>query len=403
MIDAVRDFAAAVLPFLFVLPLVVVVHELGHFLVAKAFGVKIDQFSLGFGRPLLRWRDRSGVQWRVGWIPLGGYVKFAGDENASSSLPDADSLETMRADIRRREGPDAEKRYFHFKPIWQRALVTVAGPISNFVLAIVLFAVLLGVIGESVTPPRVTAVRADTPAARAGFLPGDVIRSMDGRSLDAFEDLRTYILLRSGEPIRFVVDRTGGPVTLTATPERRAVTDPLGNTVQMGVLGVEARGRPERRRYDPVTAVGKGTERTWSVLDTTLTYLGRVVTGRESADQLSGPLGIGNAARQVAEYGGAGGADFGQRLLGAMVSLLSLAAVISVGLGFMNLLPVPVLDGGHLAFYAYEAVARRPVTERVQGVAYRVGLAMLLGLMLFATWNDLQRLRVFQAFGGLFS
>jgi len=403
MIDAVRAFAAAVLPFLFVLPLVVIVHELGHFLVAKAFGVKIDQFSLGFGKALMHWRDRSGVEWRVGWIPLGGYVRFAGDENASSSLPDKDSLDALREDIRRREGPGAERKYFHFKPIWQRALVTAAGPVANFLLAIALFAVLLSAIGESVTPARVTAVVAGTPAARAGFQPGDLIRSMDGRAVGAFEDLRGYVLLRSGEPIRFLVDRGGTPVTLTATPERRTVTDPLGNEIRMGVLGVEARARPERRRYDPITALGKGAERTWGVLDTTLTYLGRVVTGRESAAHLSGPLGIGDAARQVAEYGGEGGRDFGERMLGAIVALLSLAAVISVGLGFMNLLPVPVLDGGHLAFYAYEAVAKRPVTERVQGVAYRVGLAMLLGLMLFATWNDLQRLRVFQAFGGLFS
>lgn len=403
MIDGLRAFVSAVLPFLFVLPLVVVIHELGHFLVAKAFGIKIDRFSINFGRALLKWRDRSGVEWRIGWIPLGGYVRFAGDENASSNVPDAASLDAMREEIREREGPGAERKYFHFKPIWQRALVVMAGPVANFVLAIALFAGLLMAIGESVTPPRVTLVQPDSPAARAGFRTGDVIRSMDGRAVDGFEDVTPYVLLRSGEPIRFVVDRGGAAVALTATPARQALSDPLGNRMRMGRLGIGSDARPIRVRYGPLGAVGRGAERTWGVLDTTLTYLGRMVTGRESADQLSGPLGIGNSARQVAQYGGEGGRDFGERLLGSMVALLSLAAVISVGLGFMNLLPVPVLDGGHLAFYAYEAVAKRPVTERVQGVAYRVGLAMLLGLMLFATWNDLQRLRVFQVVGGLFS
>ncbi len=403
MIDGVLGVVSAVLPFLFVLPLVVVIHELGHFLVAKAFGIKIDRFSINFGRALLKWRDRSGVEWRIGWIPLGGYVRFAGDENASSNVPDAASLEAMREEIRAREGPGAERRYFHFKPIWQRAMVVAAGPVANFLLAIALFAGLLMAIGERVTPPRVTLVQPNSPAAEAGFRPGDVIRSMDGRAVGGFEDVTPYVLLRSGEPIRFVVDRGGAAVALTATPARAALSDPLGNRMRMGRLGIGSDVRPVRVRYGPVAAVGRGAQRTWGVLDTTLTYLGRMVTGRESPDQLSGPLGIGNSARQVAQYGGEGGRDFGERLLGATVALLSLAAVISVGLGFMNLLPVPVLDGGHLAFYAYEAVAKRPVTERVQGVAYRVGLAMLLGLMLFATWNDLQRLRVFQVVGGLFS
>ena len=402
MIDGVRVFLSAVLPFLFVLPLVVVIHELGHFLVAKAFGVKIDRFSINFGRALLKWRDRSGVEWRVGWIPLGGYVKFAGDVDASS-VPDRKALDALREEIRRTEGPGAEQRYFHFKPIWQRALIVVAGPVANFLLAIALFSTLIGAFGEFATPARITGVLPDTPAARAGFQPGDLIVRMDGRPVADFQDVTPYVLLRTGQPISFVVDRGGRQMTLTATPERRVIRDPLGNEVQMGRLGLENRSQPVRRRYDPLTAVAKGTERTFGVLDTTLTYLGRVVTGRESADQLSGPLGIGNAARQVAEVGGQGGADFGQRLFGAAVSLLGLAAVISVGLGFMNLLPVPVLDGGHLAFYAYEAVARRPLGAAAQTLAYRAGLAMLLGLMLFATWNDLQRLRVFQVIGGLFS
>lgn len=400
--NVVRDFAAAVLPFLFVLPLVVVVHELGHFLAAKAFGIKIEQFSINFGRALLRWRDRSGVEWRIGWLPLGGYVKFAGDVDASS-VPDRAALDALRDEIRRNEGPGAEHHYFHFKPIWQRAVVTVAGPVANFLLAIVLFAALLGTLGEAVTAPRVSGVRADSAAAEAGFRPGDLIRAIDGRSVDDFNDVPRRVMLASGETLRFSVERDGRLVELLATPRRQITTDPVGNRIELGVLGIESRERPTRVVYGPVEAIGRGAERTWSVLDTTLTYLGRVVTGRESADMLSGPIGIGNTARQVADYGGQGAPSFELRMLGAFVALVGLAAVVSVGLGFMNLMPIPVLDGGHLVFYAYEAVARRPLAAAAQGLAYRVGLALILGFMLFATWNDLQRLRLFQAIGGLFS
>jgi regulator of sigma E protease len=378
------------------------VHEFGHFLVAKAFGVKIDRFSIGFGRALLKRTDPSGVEWRLGWIPLGGYVRFAGDENAAS-VPDQDNLDEMREAIRRREGQGAERRYFVFKPIWQRALVTLAGPAANFVLAIALFSTLIGVFGEAATPARVTGVAQGSPAERAGFRAGDLIVSMDGQRVEDFQEVGPYVLLRTGEPIAFVVHRSGVQLQITATPERQVITDPVGNVYRMGRLGLENRSRPVRRRFDPLTAVARGTDRTFNVLSTTLTYIGRMATGRESAEMLQGPLGIGNSARQVADYGGAGGASFGERIAGAVVALLGLAAVISVGLGFMNLLPVPVLDGGHLAFYAYEAVARRPLPAVAQGLAFRAGLAMLLGLMLFATWNDLQRLRVFQVFGGLFS
>lgn len=401
--SVVRDFAAAILPFLFVLPLVVTIHELGHFLAAKAFGVKIDQFSMNFGRAIFKWRDRSGVEWRIGWLPLGGYVKFAGDENASSSVPDKVALEEMRASIRRREGVGAERRYFHFKPVWQRAVITAAGPVANFVLAIALFAVLLGTLGEAVTTPRVTTVVPNSAAAQAGFQPGDVVRAIDGERIEDFSDIPRHVILASGETLRVTVERDGRTLDLLATPRRSSVTDPVGNRTELGVLGIGSTERPRRVVYGPVEAIGRGAGRTWEVLDTTLTYLGRVVTGRESADMLSGPIGIGNTARQVAEYGGEGAPSFGLRLAGALVALVGLAAVVSVGLGFMNLMPIPVLDGGHLVFYAYEAVARRPLAAAAQGLAYRVGLALILGFMLFATWNDLQRLRLFQVIGGLFS
>jgi regulator of sigma E protease len=405
MIDFLQTALGYIIPFLLVLTVVVTIHELGHYWAARACGVAIDQFSIGFGRRIFGWRDRQGVEWRVGWIPLGGYVKFSGDENAAS-VPDHDNLEAMRQRLEAEQGPGAANRYFHFKPVWQRAFVTAAGPLANFVLAIVLFAVLLMSIGETVIPARVAAVQPDSPAARAGFAVDDIVVLANGQDIDNFFDLQQIIAVRSNAPTSFVVDRGGQLVSLTATPERRLVSDRMGGEQKIGVLGIASPaqlGERTVRRYGPIEAVAGGVERTWRVLSTTVYYLGRVVTGRESADQLGGPLRIAQASGQVAQSGAQGAPDAGSMLLGSAVALLGLTAVLSVGIGFMNLLPVPILDGGHLVFYAYEAVARRPLAAKVQAAGYRVGLALLLGLMLFATWNDLQQLRVFKFLGGLIS
>jgi regulator of sigma E protease len=394
-------------PFLLVLTLVVTVHELGHFLVARALGVAVDRFAIGFGRPLFSRTDRYGVEWRIGWMPLGGYVRFAGDSEASSSVPDGESLAQLKAEIVAREGVGAEHRYFHFKPVWVRALVVAAGPVANFILSIVLFALLLGVIGETVVTPRVGGVTPNSPAARAGFQKGDLITAIEGRPISDFLELKQYVALRAGEPIRFAIDRGGRAVELVATPQRGGYPDKLtGESAKLGFLGLAGSNSPadfHRRRYNPVEAVGAGVKRTWSILDTTVFYLGRIIRGRESGDQLGGPLRIAATSAAAAQAGAEGAVDLGGKLIGGGVGLLSLAAVLSVGIGFMNLLPVPVLDGGHLMFYAYEALARRPVAANVQAAGYRVGLALLLGLMLFATWNDLQQLRVFKFLGSLFS
>jgi regulator of sigma E protease len=405
MIDFLQTALGYIIPFLLVLTVVVTIHELGHYWAARACGVAIDQFSIGFGRKVFGWRDRQGVEWRVGWIPLGGYVKFSGDENAAS-VPDHENLEALRRRIEAEQGSGAASRYFHFKPVWQRAFITAAGPMANFVLAIVLFAALLMAVGETVIPARVAAVQPDSPAARAGFAVDDVVVRANGQEIDNFFDLQQIIAVRSNAPTNFVVDRGGELVSLTATPERRLVSDRMGGEQKIGVLGIASPaqvGERTVRRYGPLEAVAGGVERTWRVLSTTVYYLGRVVTGRESADQLGGPLRIAQASGQVAQSGAQGAPDAGSMLLGSGVALLGLTAVLSVGIGFMNLLPVPVLDGGHLVFYAYEAVARRPLAAKVQAAGYRVGLALLLGLMLFATWNDLQQLRVFKFLGGLIS
>ncbi|MBB3890207.1 regulator of sigma E protease [Phenylobacterium haematophilum] len=405
MLDFILTALTFVVPFVLVLGLVVTIHELGHFLAAKMFGVAIDRFSIGFGKAIASWTDKSGVEWRVGWIPLGGYVRFTGDENASS-VPDSEDLDTMRRTIERREGHEAVARYFHFKPLWQRAIVVAAGPIANFVLAVALFASLLLTFGQYVLPAKIASVQPGSPAEQAGFRAGDLIVEADGRRIRGFDEVAEIVQVRANVPTAFVVQRSGADITLEATPRWVERTDSVAGTRRQGMLGLipaQTRDDFEHVRYNPVEAVAGGVQRTWRTLETTVYYLGRMITGQVSPDQLSGPLGIARISGKVAQAGAEGAPDVGGMILGSSVNLLQLAAFVSVSIGFMNLLPIPVLDGGHLLFYAYEAVARRPLAARIQAAGYRVGLALLLGLMLFATWNDLQQLRVFKILGGVFS
>ncbi len=405
MIDFILTALTFVVPFVLVLGLVVTIHELGHFLAAKSFGVAIDRFSIGFGKAIASWTDKSGVEWRIGWIPLGGYVKFSGDDNASS-VPDSENLANLRRDIEAQEGREAVLRYFHFKPLWQRAIVVAAGPLANFALAITLFAALLLAFGQFVLPPKIAAVQPGSPAERAGFLAGDLVLKAEGRPIKGFDELAQLVQVRANVPTDFVVERGGREVEIVATPEWAVRTDQVAGERRQGMLGLSpAQSKADyiHVRYNPIQAVAGGVDRTWRTLETTVYYLGRMVTGQVAADQLSGPLGIARISGKVAQAGAEGAPDVGSMILGGGVNLLQLAAFISVSIGFMNLLPVPVLDGGHLLFYAYEAVARRPVAAKVQAAGYRVGLALLLGLMLFATWNDLQQMRVFKILGGVFS
>ncbi len=396
--------ALYVAPFVAVLTLVVVVHEMGHFLAARWLGVRVDRFSIGFGRALASWRDKAGVEWRLGWIPLGGYVRFQGDANASSSVPDREELEEFRADIVRVEGPAAVRDYFHFKPVWARAIIVAAGPVANFLLSILLFSVLAMAVGNVITRPKVGLVAPDGPAAAAGFRVGDLITALDGRPTQNFGDVQQYVQLRANAPIRFTVRRGPETLNLVATPIARRMAEPFTNRPTLvGFMGLGASLDPAdtvRRRYGPVEAVTGSVTRVGDIIGTTVFYIGRVVTGRAAADQLGGPVRIAQVSGALVKASAAGQTSWGASAYAVTATLLSWAAVLSVSIGFMNLLPVPVLDGGHLVFYAYEAVARRPVAARVQAAGYRVGLALLLGLMLFATWNDIQPLRVLKLLGG---
>jgi regulator of sigma E protease len=394
-----------VIPIMIILGVVVTVHEGGHFLAAKWLGTAIDRFSIGFGRAVAEWRGKSGVTYRIGWLPLGGYVRFAGDENAAS-VPDSEDLDDLRRQIVRQEGEGALSRYFHFKPLWQRAIIVAAGPFANFVLAIAVFALLLMTLGETLQPARVDSIAPGSAGQAAGFHVGDVVLKANGREIDGFSDLQRMVVLSTGTPITFLVQRGPGQVSLTATPRRGVIVDRLGHEQRLGVLGIQYIARPgdaKYRRYGPIEAVGAGFNRTLDVVETTIQYLGRVVTGRETADQLSGPLGMAQLSGEIAKQTAQASPNVQTLLINWSILMLEMVANISVGIGFLNLMPIPVLDGGHLLFYAYEAVARRPLAAKVQAAGYRVGLALVLGLMLFATWNDLQRLRVLTFLGGLFS
>lgn len=357
------------LPFLFVLTVVVFFHELGHFLVARWCGVKIDTFSIGFGPEVTGFFDKHGTRWRLSWIPLGGYVKFHGDDSVASN-PDAETLAQLTEEEKRTS--------FHLKSVAQRSAIVAAGPIANFILAIVIFAAIFASVGKFVTPARVDAITPDSAAASAGFEVGDLVVSIDGQEISSFSDMQRIVSINPGVGLDFVVDRGGEMVDLVAVPELREVDDRFGNSHRIGLLGIQRSAQPDevsQVRYSVPAAVWEGTKETWFVIDRTVSYLVGVVVGREAADQLGGPIRIAEMSGEVAKLG--------------FFALLNLTAVLSISIGFLNLLPVPMLDGGHLLFYGIEAVRGRPLSERAIDIGFRVGLALVLMLMLFATWNDI--------------
>ncbi|ATC31789.1 PDZ domain-containing protein [Caulobacter vibrioides] len=395
-------FLIMLVSLVFVLSVVVTVHELGHYWAARACGVAIERFSIGFGAPLISWRDKHGVEWCVASLPLGGYVRFAGDENAAS-VPDQNDLDAMRNEIRRREGDDAVNRYFHFKPVWQRAFIAVAGPMANFILAILVFAVILVSFGAQKTSTTVGEVVAGTPAAVAGFKPGDVILQADNRKIRSFQDIQGYVALRANMPIDFSVEREGRTVHLTATPRLVERQNEISGRVKIGELGLRSAPGGRFERSSLLSAIPDATVEVWDMIRTIAFYLGRLLMGQLPADQISGIIGIGHTAGAVTN-GVVEQAPNGKALaIGLLYSQFWLIASLSVSIGFMNLLPIPVLDGGHLLMYAYEAVAKRPLRAEFQAAGFRAGLALILGFMLFAAWNDLNRYDVFKFIGGLFT
>jgi regulator of sigma E protease len=367
-----HGFIGYIIPFLFVLTIVVFFHELGHFLVARWNGVKVLTFSLGFGPELVGFNDRHGTRWKLSAIPLGGYVKFFGDESEAST-PSSETLSAMTAEERAGS--------FHHKEVGPRAAIVAAGPIANFLLAIVIFTCLFTFFGKPSTTARVDKVEAGSAADKAGFQAGDIVTAIDGKAIGSFSEMQRIVGTRAGEQLSFTIKRGDSSLQLQGTPQQREVKDSFGNVHRLGVLGITRATNPGdavTERVDPVTALGLGVKETWFVVERTLAYIGGVFTGREAADQVGGPIRIAQISGQVATIG--------------VAALIHLAAVLSISIGLLNLFPVPLLDGGHLLFYAVEALRGRPLSDRAQEMGFRIGLGLVLMLMVFATYNDILHL-----------
>ena len=365
-----------IVPFLIVLTILVFVHELGHYLVARWNKVRIEVFSIGFGPEIFGWTDKTGTRWKVSALPLGGYVKMFGEGElgtAEGGVP----VEMSAAD---RAGS------FKHKRLSQRAAVVVAGPVANFIFAIIAFGLVFATVGQSVTKPIVGQVMKDSAAASAGLQPGDRFISVDGTKIARFEQIQQIIGLNTGTAIPIVVERGGKDVTLAATPQIITDTDHFGNQHKIARLGIQAKAG-ELVRLDPASAVWHATQQTWYITAGTMEVLGQMVSGRRSGDELSGPVGIVRMSGEVAQ--------------GGVIALIGFMAVLSINLGLINLFPIPVLDGGHLLFYVAEAIRGKPLGNRAQEYGFRLGLALVLTLMVFATWNDFTRIGIVAFIKGL--
>jgi regulator of sigma E protease len=395
----------AIPAFLVLLTLIVFIHEYGHFSMARLLGVRIDVFSIGFGKTIARWIDKHGTEWRFALIPLGGFVKFFGDANAVSQSdpalvdPSGPATTQFGRKVETVEmTPEEKKVCFHFKPVWVRTLIVAAGPFSNFILAVAIFWVLLASFGAYVWQARIGAVEPNSAAAAAGFQPGDLIVAVDGRKIRDFNELSVRAKLGAGDRLTFIIERQGKEVMLSATPRREEMQDAFGNKVIVGKLGIAA--DPEARsfmKYNASEAFAEACGNVWGILSATVKFMGRLVLGKEDANQLGGPIKMAQLAGQAASSGFdldsyAERPDLLTQLKVSLATFINLAAVVSVSIGFLNLLPVPVLDGGHLVYYAYEAIVGKPLGVKAQAIGFRVGIVLLASLMLFVTWNDITNL-----------
>lgn len=375
MPDFLVTLATYVIPFIIVLSVVVFFHEYGHFIVGRWCGVQVDAFSIGFGPELWARIDRHGTRWRVGAIPLGGYVRFHGDANGAS-MPNPDAVSEMPAEER--------ARTFAAQTVWKRAAIVFAGPFANFVLAIAIFTVLLTLHGRTVIAPRIGSLVAGGAGQAAGFLPGDLILSIDGTPIDSFGKIQEIVSGSADRQLTIIVRRSDREVTIPATPAWREV-ESLAGKVRIGMLGLQAStdaGDIRKEKYNVIQAFGQAVTDTWQTVRRTGAFVGGLITGRESADQLSGPIGIAQMSGKMAQAS----SKFG------LAPFFNLIAVLSVSVGLLNLMPIPMLDGGHLLFFAIEAARGRALNEQAQEFAFRIGLAMVGALMIFSTYNDLAHL-----------
>ncbi len=360
-----------VIAYLLVLAVVIFIHELGHFAVGRFFGMRINSFSLGFGPELWGFNDRHGTRWKIGAVPLGGYVKFFGDADGSSRR-DGEAERKMTAEERASS--------FHFRPIWQRALVVLAGPMANFVLAIGIFMAVFAIQGRAYVIPVASAAKLGSPAAAAGFQKGDKILAINGRGIRSAEEFVVSMQMNAGTELRIGIERAGAPMELSVTPASVEERTPFGK-LSFGQIGLQLEYNDQLQRFERLSlpqALVAGVEQCGTVMRQTFTFLGRLFSGRENIDQLNGPIGIANIAGHVAQNG--------------IDNLIWLTAVLSFSIGLVNLFPIPILDGGHLTFYLIEAIRRRPMNERTQEFGYRIGFGLIMALLVVVSFNDVRKL-----------
>ena len=365
-----------IIPFLILITIVVFIHEYGHYYFAKKYGVGITDFSIGFGREIFGWNDKSGTRWKICWIPLGGYVKFFGDRNVFS--------ESEQQEVINKYDEEDRKKLFILKPLYQRSIIVAAGPLANFVLAILIFVIINMIAGKDMTPAVIDEVVKDSPAFVAGMKKNDIIISIDNKKVESILEVSTFINISTSETIKFIILRNDQEVSLLVKPNLVDGKDSLGNSVKKRMIGIKLsplNNEFKKQPLGPSKAIYYSVKEVWFVTVTSLNYLAKMITGSADSSQLGGPIRIAKITGQIAEYG--------------LIPFFSIMAYISISLGLINLFPIPMLDGGHLMFYLIEKILGRPLSQKIQEGFFRIGLFLLVSLMFFVTFNDLKDLGLF--------
>jgi len=373
-----------ILPFIALIVVVVFIHEYGHYYFAKRFGVGVTDFSIGFGKEMFGWNDKSGTRWKVCVIPLGGYVKFFGDRNVYSQA-DNDKI------IKEYSKEDQDK-LFVLKPLYQRALIVFGGPLANFLLAILIFFSIYTFAGKDFTPAVIDEVQKDSPAMVAGLKDNDIVVSIDGNKVTSIMDVSKYIMMSTDEIINFTVNRYDQDITFRVKPNIVDGEDNLGNKISKRMVGIKLgayNNEVNHVKLGPAKALFYAVNEVYYVSTSSLKYIGSMITGNGDTSQLGGPIRIAKISGQVAEFG--------------ILPFISLMAYISISLGLINLFPIPMLDGGHLMFYGIEKVLGRPLSQKTQEGFFRIGMFLLLSLMFFTTFNDLKDVGLFKFFNNYIS
>ena len=365
-----------ILPFIFLILVVVFIHEYGHYYFAKKYGVGVTDFSIGFGQEIFGWNDKSGTRWKICWIPLGGYVKFFGDRNVFSQADQEKILEKYNEEDR--------KKLFVLKPLYQRVLIVFGGPLANFILAFVIFFSIYTFIGKDFTPAMINEVQKDSPAMVGGLKQNDVILEIDGNKVKSIMDVSKYIMMSTSDIIDFKVERSYEELILKIKPNSIMSEDNLGNKIKKRIVGIKLvpyNNEINHVKLGPAKAIYHAVHEVYYVSVSSLKYIGAMIFGKADTSQLGGPIRIAKISGQVAEFG--------------VLAFISMMAYISISLGLVNLFPIPMLDGGHLMFYAFEKILGRPLSQKTQEGFFRIGLFLLLSLMFFTTFNDLKDLGLF--------